>query len=212
MKWTKKSGKEPPATPAVRRVTLDHEKHGDRLPPGQILTGKWPVLHYGSIPTVDLARWRFTIQGLVEVPVTLDWKAMNALPHSTRTNDIHCVTHWSRFDNVWEGILAKDVLALAKPSPEARYVMVHGFDGYTTNVPLDVLTDPGSILAFRHDGEPLAAEHGGPCRLITPPSHYLWKSAKWVSGFELMKDDRPGLWERNGYHMNGDPFREERYS
>jgi DMSO/TMAO reductase YedYZ molybdopterin-dependent catalytic subunit len=212
MKWTKDSGKVPPKSPAVRRVMDDHEKFGDRLPPGQIRTEKWPVLQYGRVPRIDLRKWRFTLSGLVEEPVTLDWDAFTALPRSTLVNDIHCVTHWSRFDNTWEGVLARDLLATARIQPEARFAMVHGFDGYTTNVPLDILMGSGAILAYRHDGEPLSEDHGWPCRLVMPPEYYFWKSAKWVSGLELIREDAPGLWERNGYHMRGNPFLEERYS
>jgi DMSO/TMAO reductase YedYZ molybdopterin-dependent catalytic subunit len=211
MKWTKDSGKEPPKTPAVKRVVDDAEKHGSRLPPGQIVTEKWPVLQYSGVPRIDLATWTFRIFGLVEEPVTWSWEEFLKLPVSRLTNDIHCVTHWSRFDNEWEGVLAGDALARVRIRPEARFVLVHGHDGYTTNVPLDVLTGPGSILAFRHDGKELTPEHGWPCRLVTPPDSYFWKSAKWVSGFELLDADRAGFWERNGYHMRGNPWLEERF-
>ena len=212
MKWTKDSGKEPPQSPAVKRVIEDREKHGPRLAPGQVLTEKWPVLHHGAIPHIDLKTWTFTIRGLVEEPVTFDWEQFNALPRATLLNDIHCVTHWSRFDNTWEGVLARDVLAAARIRPEARFVMVHAYGGYTTNVPLEVILRPDTIFAFRHDGHPLTMEHGWPCRLVVPADHYFWKSAKWVNGFELMEKDRPGFWEQNGYHMRGNPFLEERFS
>lgn len=212
MKWTKDSGKERPKSKAVKRVIEDHERFGDRLPPGQVLTEKWPVLQYSGVPRIDLKKWRFTLNGLVESPVTLDWDQFTALPRTTLVNDIHCVTHWSKFDNEWEGVLAKDVLAVARVKPEAHYAMVHGYDNYTTNVPLDVLMGPDAIFAFRHNGEPLSQDHGWPCRLVMPARYYFWKSAKWVNGLELIQKDEPGLWERNGYHMRGDPFLEERYS
>lgn len=212
MKWTRDSGKVPPGTPAVKRVIEDAEKHGPRLPPGQILTEKWPVLHYGQVPRIDLDTWTFRIWGLVEEPVTFNWTQFNELPQSELTNDIHCVTHWSRFDNRWQGVAAREVLARVRIRPEARFALVHGHDGgYTTNIPLELLTGPDTIFAFRHDGQVLTPEHGWPCRLVVPPDHYFWKSAKWVSGLELIAEDRPGFWERNGYHMNGNPWREERF-
>lgn len=211
MKWTKESGKEPPKSPAVQRVIDDARRHGQRLPPGQIVTEKWPVLHYGEVPKIRLAEWRFAITGLVEESATFTFDEFRALPISTVKNDIHCVTHWSRFDNVWEGVRAVDLLARVKLSPEARFAMVHAHGGYTTNIPIEVLCRPETIFAFKHDGQPLSEEHGWPCRLVVPEEHYFWKSAKWVSGLEFMARDRPGFWERNGYHMNGDPFREERY-
>jgi DMSO/TMAO reductase YedYZ molybdopterin-dependent catalytic subunit len=212
MKWTRDSGKEPPKSPAVKRVVEDAAKHGPRLPPGQVLTEKWPVLQFSTVPRIDLATWTFKLWGLVEEPAVFTWEEFNALPLSTLTNDIHCVTHWSKFDNTWEGVLARDVLARVSIRPEARFVMVHGHDGYTTNVPIEILTGGDSIFAFRHDGKELTPEHGWPCRLVPPPAHYLWKGAKWVSGLEFLADNRPGFWERNGYHMNANPWREERFS
>ncbi|HEX7878732.1 MAG TPA: sulfite oxidase-like oxidoreductase [Candidatus Eisenbacteria bacterium] len=212
MKWTRDSGKEPPKSPAVKRVIEDAAKHGSRLPPGQVLTEKWPVLQYSTIPRLDLSMWTFKLWGLVEESALFTWEDFNALPVSTLTNDIHCVTHWSKFDNTWEGVLARDVLARVAIRPEARFAIVHGHDGYTTNVPIDILTGGDSIFAFRHDGMELTPEHGWPCRLVPPPQHYLWKGAKWVSGLEFIAEDRPGFWERNGYHMNANPWREERFS
>jgi DMSO/TMAO reductase YedYZ molybdopterin-dependent catalytic subunit len=212
MKWTRDSGKEPPKSPAVKRVEEDARKHGTRLPPGQVLTEKWPVLQFSTVPLLNLDTWTFKIWGLVEESAVFTWEEFNALPQSTLRNDIHCVTHWSKFDNTWEGILSRDVLTRVSIRPEARYVMVHGHDGYTTNVPIEILTGPESIFAFRHDGQELTPEHGWPCRLVPPPEHYLWKGAKWVSGLEFMAGDKAGFWERNGYHMNANPWREERFS
>jgi DMSO/TMAO reductase YedYZ molybdopterin-dependent catalytic subunit len=212
VKWLKSSGKEPPKSPVVKKVEEDHRKHGGRLPPGQVVTEKWPVLHYGSVPRIDLATWRFRIWGLVEEPVSFNWDEFNALPRTTIKNDIHCVTHWSRFDNEWEGVLARDLLSRVKVRSEASHVLVHAFDGgFTTNLPLAILLRPDTIFAFKHDGQSLTAEHGWPCRLVAPPDHYFWKSAKWVSGLELLDRDRAGFWEDNGYHMNGNPWLEERY-
>ena len=181
-----------------------------RLPPGQIETRKWPVLHYGMVPTVDLERWRFTITGAVERPLTLTWQELLASPHQEIACDIHCVTRWSRYDNLFEGIPVGPLLARAGVRPEARYALVHAEQGYTTNLPLGDLDRPENLLALSHNGEPLTPEHGGPVRLLVPHL-YLWKSAKWVKGIELLEEDYPGFWEQNGYHMRGDPWAEQRY-
>jgi DMSO/TMAO reductase YedYZ molybdopterin-dependent catalytic subunit len=189
---------------------LDVRTSAGRLPPGQVETRKWPVLHYGRVPSVDLARWRFTVSGLVEQPLSLTWNELSQLPHQGTLCDIHCVTHWSRYDNLFEGVPVRAILELAKPLPEAAYALVLAAEGYTTNLPLEDLARPGNLVALRHNGEPLLPEHGGPARLLVPHL-YLWKSAKWITGIELMADDEPGFWEQNGYHMRGDPWTEERY-
>ncbi|HEX6617425.1 MAG TPA: sulfite oxidase-like oxidoreductase [Gemmatimonadales bacterium] len=181
-----------------------------RLPPGQIVTRKWPVLHYGTVPSVDLASWRFEVTGLVEHPLSLSWTDLLAMPRRETICDIHCVTRWSRFDNTFGGVPVQAVLERAGPRPDARYVLVHAEEDYTTNLPLGDLDRPENLLALTHGGEPLPREHGGPVRLLVPHL-YFWKSAKWVTGFELLAEDEPGFWERNGYHMRGDPWREERY-
>ena len=181
-----------------------------RLPPGQRLTEGWPVLHYGSIPRIDLSTWEFGIVGLVEREVTLNWEQFMALPQVRTRDDIHCVTTWSKYDNDFEGVRFRDVLALAAPLPEARHVLFHSYGGYTTNVPLAELMDDNVLLAHSHNGQPLAPEHGGPLRGVVPLL-YFWKSAKWVRGIELLAEDRPGFWEMYGYHMHGDPWTEERY-
>jgi len=181
-----------------------------RTPPSQVLTQKWPVLHYGLVPTVDLARWRFRVQGLVENPFELTWDELMSLPMQQVTCDMHCVTHWSRLDNLFEGVPLKPLLERARLKPEAGFVLVHADPEYTTNIPLQDLLAPGNLLALRHNGEPLMPEHGGPVRLLVPHL-YLWKSAKWVTGFEFLEEDEPGFWEQNGYHMRGDPWAEERY-
>ncbi len=181
-----------------------------RLPPGQIETRKWPVLHYGLVPSVDLDRWRFTIGGAVEREVSLTWPELLALPRQETVCDIHCVTRWSRYDNVFEGVPVRGLLERAAPRPEARFVLVHAEQGFTTNLPLEDLDRPANLLALTHSGEPLTPEHGGPVRLLVPHL-YFWKSAKWVTGFELLEEDYPGFWEQNGYHMRGDPWREERH-
>ena len=181
----------------------------DRVPPGQTVTRKWPVLTYGDPPVVDLARWTFRLLGAVERPRQWTWTEFLALPQVEVVSDVHCVTRWSRLDNRWRGIRPRDLLAAARPRAAARYVMVHADPDYTTNLPLEALLDDDVVLATQHDGGPLPAEHGGPVRLVVPRL-YFWKSAKWVRGFELLDEDRPGFWERAGYHMRADPWREER--
>jgi DMSO/TMAO reductase YedYZ molybdopterin-dependent catalytic subunit len=189
---------------------VDLRPSGHRLPPGQVVTRKWPVLHYGRVPIVDPAEWRFRVFGLVDRPFEIDFDELAAMPQTESVCDIHCVTHWSRFDNRFEGVSVARLLERAGVRPAARYVMVHAAPDYTTNLPLGDLDRPGNLLATRHNGEPLPPEHGGPVRLLVPHL-YLWKSAKWVTGFELLEEDEPGFWERNGYHMRGDPWTEERY-
>ena len=182
-----------------------------RLPPGQSLTLKWPVLHAGSIPRFDPARWDFKISGKVESPVRLTWLEFRALPQTEVTSDFHCVTRWSRLDNHWIGVLFSVVLKLVKPKPSAGFALILAEEGYTANVPLEDLKRPNVMFAHEHDGAPLAPEHGGPLRLVVPHL-YGWKSVKWVRGFELLDHDQLGFWERNGYHTYGDPWREQRYS
>ena len=176
-----------------------------RLPRGQYLTTRWPVLHAGTVPRVDLAKWNFRIFGLVERTVTLSWDEFMALPKETHRCDIHCVTTWSRYDNTWEGVPFRAVLEIAKADARAQYVMVHAEQGFSANLPLEELLKPGVMFAHRHDGRPLAPEHGYPLRLLVPHL-YFWKSAKWVRGIEFMERDRPGFWEERGYHMLGDPW------
>jgi DMSO/TMAO reductase YedYZ molybdopterin-dependent catalytic subunit len=181
-----------------------------RLPPGQIRTQKWPVLHYGTVPKADLRTWSFEVRGAVGNPFTLGWVELEALPRRETVCDIHCVTRWSRYDNRFGGVPVQLLLARAQPVPTAKYALVHAEHGFTTNLPLDDLDRPANLLALTYNGEPLTAEHGGPVRLLVPHL-YLWKSAKWVRGFELLEDDYPGFWEQNGYHMRGDPWQEQRY-
>ena len=187
-----------------------HAQEG-RLPPGQALTLKWPVLHEGDIPVFDAARWDFRIFGLVENPIRLSWEEFQKLPRIRIRADFHCVTTWSKFDNEWEGVPFRVLAEMARPRPEARYVMVHADPGYTTNVPLADLMRGNVILADGHAPEPLTPEHGAPLRLVVPHL-YAWKSAKWARGLDFMDRDRPGYWERVGYHMYGDPFHEQRYN
>ena len=199
-------------------TTLFSEQHEDRvdgpdrLPPGQRLTEQWPVLTYGATPRVELRDWSLRVWGEVEREAEWNWEQFRALGTEERTNDIHCVTHWSRFDNTWEGILIATILEHVRPTPNAAAVMFHSYGGYTTNVSLDDLAqDDHAMIAFSHDGEPIPPVHGGPLRGVIP-SLYFWKSAKWVHGMEILPMDRPGFWEMYGYHLRGDPWAEERYS
>ncbi len=194
-----------------RRERERQMKAEGRLPPGQSLTLKWPVLHYGSVPRFDPATWDFRVYGLVANPVRWGWAEFLKLPRVERTSDFHCVTRWSRFDNRWSGVAVRDILKLVQPLPEARYVLVHAEQGYTANVPLVDLDREEVLVATHHDGEPLSPDHGYPARLIVPHL-YGWKSVKWVRGFEFLDQDAAGFWEQNGYHMYGDPWKEQRHS
>ncbi|MHC4234548.1 MAG: sulfite oxidase-like oxidoreductase, partial [Planctomycetota bacterium] len=195
-----------------------------RLPPGQVLTAverktgkrKFPVLDAVGPPQIDLTRWTLRIFGLVEEELALDWEAFSALPRAKLKCDIHCVTRWSRLDNLFEGPHVRTVMERVKIEPDATHVLLHSHDridghgNWTTNLPLGAFLDEDCLFATHHDGQPLSLEHGGPCRLVVPRL-YFWKSAKWVKGVELMAGDRPGFWEQNGYHMHGDPWAEQRF-
>ena len=190
---------------------MKEAQEGSRLPPGQVLTQKWPVLTYGETPRADLQAWTFRCFGLVDKEVSWTWKEFLALPRVELTSDIHCVTRWSRYDNRWEGVAVSEILRRAGVRPEAAAVMAHSDGGYTTNILLADLFQDDVLLAFRHDGHELPSEHGGPCRLVVPKL-YFWKSAKWIRAFELLDVNAPGFWEVNGYHLHADPWKEERYS
>jgi DMSO/TMAO reductase YedYZ molybdopterin-dependent catalytic subunit len=183
----------------------------DRLPPGQHLVKNWPVLDLGEQPAVSTDTWRLEVGGLVETPLDLSWTAFQALEQSTRVSDIHCVTTWSRYDNKWKGVATRDLLDLAMPKRQASHVMLTSYDGYTTNLPLADFAAEDAILATAWEDLPLTREHGGPMRLIVPHL-YLWKSAKWLRRIDIMPADAAGFWERNGYSMYGDPWREQRYA
>ena len=181
-----------------------------RLPPGQYLTEKWPVLHAGSVPKTDLAAWDFQVFGEVERPLTLSWDELQALPSTEITVDIHCVTRWSRFDASFRGVHWRELANLVEPKPHAGFVVAHAEQGFTANVPLEALEDEHALVAYEADGEPLTPEHGWPLRLVVP-NRYFWKSAKWLRGLELRTTDQPGFWERYGYHNDADYWKEERY-
>ncbi|MBI4463703.1 MAG: sulfite oxidase-like oxidoreductase [Acidobacteria bacterium] len=193
-----------------RKRLQEQMRKENRLPPGQSLTLKWPVLHVGEVPAFDPNRWDFRVGGLVEHPVCLSYTEFVALPQSEVTADFHCVTRWSRLDNHWKGVAVRAVLEMAKPLPQARFVMVQGDPDYTANVPLADLLGSDVLLATHHDGQPLTPEHGFPLRLVVPKL-YGWKSVKWVRGLQLLESDQPGFWEQNGYHLYGDPWNEQRF-
>jgi DMSO/TMAO reductase YedYZ molybdopterin-dependent catalytic subunit len=186
-------------------------REAGRLPPGQSLTLKWPVLHAGTVPRFDPQTWDFRISGLVEEPLRLTWDEFSRLPMTAVTADMHCVTRWSRFDVRWEGVLFSELMKRIRVKSVAKYVMVLAEQGYSSNVPFADLLRPTTLLALKHNGEPLPADHGYPLRLVVPHL-YAWKSVKWVRGLEFMDRDEPGFWEQNGYNMYGDPFQEERFS
>ncbi|MFO0294950.1 MAG: sulfite oxidase-like oxidoreductase [Rhodospirillales bacterium] len=181
-----------------------------RLPPGQREVKNWPVLDLGILPEVTTANWKLEVEGLVEAPLTLDFAGFMALPQVEAVSDIHCVTQWSRFDNAWAGVATRELLARVRPRPEARFVIQTSYDGYTTNLPLADFAGEDVLLAHRWEGAPIAPEHGGPVRLVLPKL-YFWKSAKWLTKLSFVAEDQPGFGEVRGYHMRGDPWKEERY-
>ena len=181
-----------------------------RIPPGQYLTSKFPVLTYGRNPEVDLAAWSLSIWGEVEKPFSVTWAELMAMEQVTLTTDIHCVTRWSKLDTTWTGVRVRDLLDRAGVKPEGKFVMAHSDGGYTTNMPLELLYDDDVLLAHTYDGAPLEPDHGAPLRLLVP-KRYFWKSAKFLRQLEVMPEDRQGFWELNGYHNDGDPFAEQRH-
>lgn len=187
-------------------------RRASRIPPGQSRTKKWPVLDASGTPSVSLENWHLTVDGLVQQPISLTLDQLKALPRVRVFSDFHCVTRWSRLGNVWEGVSTREILSRSGGlKPEAQFVLAHGLDhGWTTNVPVSDFLTEDALLALIHDGEPLSPEHGGPVRLVIPRL-YAWKSAKWITRIEILAADRAGFWERNGYHMRGDPWKEERY-
>ncbi len=183
----------------------------DRVPPGQYVTKKWPVLSCGDTPEVDPAGFALRLFGRVEAEHTFDWQALQALPRREVVADFHCVTRFSTLDNPWSGFSTRDVLAAVQPTTDTTHAMLHCYGGYTTNLPLEDLRSEHALFADRHGGEPLAPDHGGPLRLVVPHL-YAWKSAKWVSGIEFLNAHERGFWEENGYHTYGDPWAEQRFS
>ena len=181
-----------------------------RLPPGQYHTKRFPVLHAGSVPEVDLDDWDFVIDGLVAEPKKWSWSEIEAMPTADTTADIHCVTKWSKFDTSSTRVPVNHLWEQIAPSPDATHVMINAYHGFTANLPIEDFLAHENLFAHTYEGEPLELNHGYPLRLVVPHL-YFWKSVKWVRGFTLISEDAPGFWERNGYHMYGDPFQEQRY-
>ncbi|MFX0094328.1 MAG: sulfite oxidase-like oxidoreductase [Candidatus Hodarchaeota archaeon] len=190
------------------------DQNKSRLPPGQRLTTRFPVLQAGKIPKIDNKDWQLRIYGEVEKPVTLTYDELTTLPSSRITCDIHCVTSWSKFDTLWEGVQFKEIVKLCKPHTNAKYVIFECADlggRFTTSLPLEVLMDEDVLLAYKYDNKPLETKHGGPVRGLVP-KRYFYKSAKWIIGLKFVEKDEPGYWERGGYSNSADPWKEERYS
>jgi DMSO/TMAO reductase YedYZ molybdopterin-dependent catalytic subunit len=205
-----------------RREAEEQVRQEGRLPPGQSLTQKFPVLHYGPTPRTDLDKWNFRIFGLVEEEKLWNWEEFNQLPRTKVMMDIHCVTRWSKFDTEWEGVSLKTLVdeGIITPKPEANFIVQHCEQGYTTNLPLETMLQPNVLIATHFDGEPLPLEHGWPLRVVVgsfadrseAKNAYFWKGGKWVRGLEFRAEDQLGFWERNGYNNEADPFKEQRFS
>jgi DMSO/TMAO reductase YedYZ molybdopterin-dependent catalytic subunit len=214
MDSSKTQGKLPPKPEeqAEGVIISPDTRRSERVPPNQSRSLKWPVLDASGAPAIDLQQWRFSVEGLVGQPISWDWAGFQTLPRVKVFSDFHCVTRWSRLGNLWEGVSTQTLVELAGGAlPSAKFVLIYGYDfGWTTNVPMEHFLQEDALVAFTHDGEPLSQEHGGPARLIIPRL-YAWKSAKWVAGVEFISQDKAGFWERNGYHMRGDPWLEERF-
>jgi DMSO/TMAO reductase YedYZ molybdopterin-dependent catalytic subunit len=186
------------------------EDLAERVPPGQIVATRWPVLHQGDLPPRDLETWDFRIWGEVGNPLTWNWDEFASLPVVTICGDLHCVTRWSSLDHRWSGVRPRTLVDVVRPTTDARFVLLHGEGGYSANLPLDALLDDDVVLATGHDGEPLTVDHGGPLRAVVP-GRYAWKSVKWLRGIEFLRDDQPGFWEGYGYSDSADPWQEERF-
>jgi len=192
-------------------VVSPDTRRRERLPPNQVRTKKWPVLDSRGAPELTADAWTLSVSGLVASELSFDWRTFRELPRTKVFADMHCVTRWSRLGNLWEGVSTRELLERAGARANARYVIAHGFDGeFSTNLPLDAFTSGEAVVADTHDGERISLEHGGPVRLVVPRL-YAWKSAKWLRAIELVGVDRAGYWEEGGYHMVGDPWREERF-
>jgi len=200
-----------PDHPVRPKIVSPDTGRTQRMPPGQAQTQKWPVLHYGNVPKIDLKAWDFRIFGQVDKEWRCNWEEFRNLPWIDVHCDIHCVTRWSRLNNVFSGPSTKTVLEKAGVNPKAKFVLVHCEQGFTTNLPLAEFLGEDCLFAIEHDGKALDRDHGWPVRLVVPRL-YFWKSAKWVRGIELLDHDEAGFWEQNGYHMHGDPWSEERHS
>jgi len=192
-------------------IVSEDTKRENRIPPGQHEVKRWPVLHAGSVQKIDKSKWKFKIFGLVEEEKELDYNQLMSLPQIKVFSDIHCVTSWSKLNNIWEGISSSAIKEQVNILPEAKYVMIHAAPKFTTNLSIEDFFEPDVLFATHHNMKPINSDHGGPLRLVVPKL-YFWKSAKWVTGVEFMAENKRGFWESNGYHNHGDPWKEERYS
>ncbi len=192
-------------------IISEDTRRENRIPPGQHEIKSWPVLHAGSVQNIDTSNWKFRIFGLVKEEKELNYDEFMSLPKTKVFSDIHCVTTWSKLNNLWEGVSSNTIKELVDIQKEAKYVMVHASGNFTTNLSIEDFFEPDVLFATRHDENPITSKHGAPVRLVVPKL-YFWKGAKWVTGVEFMAEDKPGFWESNGYHMHGDPWKEERYN
>ena len=211
-------GEEPLTEKKINEILADKNiiisedtRRENRIPPGQHEIKSWPVLHAGSVQNIDTSKWKFKIFGLVEEEKELNYDEFMSLPKNKVFSDIHCVTTWSKLNNLWEGVSSKTIKELVDIQKEAKYVMVHASGNFTTNLSIEDFLEHDVLFATRHNENPITSKHGAPVRLVVPKL-YFWKGAKWVNGIEFMAEDKPGFWESNGYHMHGDPWKEERYN
>jgi len=196
---------------AINKSFHPTRKNSDRLPPGQYEVKDFPVLSLGPTPKVSENEFKLTVSGLVENPISWTFEELQKLPIVEIEKDIHCVTKWSKFDTHWSGVWLDEIIKIVGLKESAHYLVARSSDGYSTNLPLSDVTDHQALVALAYEGKPIESEHGGPVRLVVPHL-YFWKSAKWLSGLEFVDHDEPGFWETRGYHNNGDPWKEERYS
>ena len=195
----------------LRHITqIKHSNEAKQAPPGQFITDKFPILTFGTTPAIELSDWKLDVSGEIQQNLSLNWSRFLALAPLTINAEFHCVTQWSKLQNEWIGVSFKTIAELVDINDETDFVMVHCYGGYSTNLPLEVLMDDDVLFAHTHEAETLDRNHGGPLRLVVP-KRYGWKSAKWVNGVEFMLENAPGFWEERGYHMNGDPWKEERF-
>ena len=186
-------------------------KEDSRLPPGQVETMKFPVLSFGPVPKVPKDKWELKVYGLVENPVKFTWNELLKLPQVNVVKDIHCVTRWSKFDTKWRGIPVDEIMKIVRPKPNAKFIIAYSYDGYSTNLPVEDVMNEKAMIATEYDGKDITSEHGGPARLLVPHL-YFWKSAKWVKAIEFTDKNKPGFWEARGYHIYGDPEKEQRFA
>ncbi len=196
---------------AMNSLSMQETSLRSRVPPGQVVTQGYPILHAGSVPNLSKENWSIRIYGEVVNELNFDYEKLLQLRHTIQTNDIHCVTSWSKLDTIWEGIKFTDLMALAKPTEKAHFAVFESEQGFTTNLPLQIVMEDDVLLAFKFGGKDLEVVHGGPVRMLVP-KRYFYKSAKWVRGIRITEQDEPGFWEVRGYSNTADPWKEERYA